>query len=166
MSRIPSSLPHLTPALCWVMGDLDAAVTSNVTESRRPRHPFYNLPAELVLNIVDYLPPESFINFAFANYPLLHNHGLAPALSRPRINYITQQTQLPAMFPLLRLPAEITLQVMSHLIPSDIMRFVVANYQDLARQGIAPALEEVTLRGLEEAVEGRLEPADDPTNPG
>ncbi|KAK3056038.1 hypothetical protein LTR09_003274 [Extremus antarcticus] len=127
------------------------------TPAPRPRHPFYELPAELVLSIVDYLPPESFINFAFANYPLLNSHGLAPALSRPRINYITNQTQLPALFPLLRLPAEITLQVMSHLNPSDIMRFVVANYQDLARQGIAPPLEEATIRGLEKALKGRLE---------
>lgn len=96
-------------------------------------HPFYSLPAELVLDIIDYLPPEGFINFVFANYPLLVSYGLAPALSQPRITYITTQTQLPALFPLLQTPAEINLQIMSHLRPLDTMRFVLANYQILAR---------------------------------
>lgn len=71
------------------------------------RHPFYTLPSELILDIVDYLPADAFINFAFANYPLLNSYGLAPALSRPRILYITTQTQIPALFPLLRMPPEI-----------------------------------------------------------
>ena len=123
-----------------------------------PQHPFYTLPAELILDIVDFLPPESFINFAFANYPLLHTHGLAPALSRPRVSYITTQTQLPALFPLLRMPAEITLHIMHHLKPLDIMRFVVANYQDLARQGIAPPLTAETVKQLRRAIKGRLAP--------
>ena len=117
-----------------------------------PQHPFYTLPAELILDIVDLLPPESFINFAFANYPLLHRNGLAPALSRPRVRYITTQTRLSSMFPLLRMPAEIMLHIMRHLKPIDIMRFVVANYQDLARQGIAPPLTPETVRQLRNAV--------------
>lgn len=55
------------------------------------------------------------------------------------------------MFPLLRLhvPAEITLQIMRYLSPGDMMRFVVANYQDLQRQGIAPALGVGVVRELE-----------------
>ena len=118
------------------------------------RHPFYLLPAELILDIIDLLPPESFINFAFANYPLLLNHNITPVLSRPRISYITTSTQLPRMFPLLRMPAEITLQILGYLGPGDVMRFVVANYQDLVRQGIAPELSEGVVRGLEEAVRG------------
>ena len=137
--------------------------SSSSTRHPRPRYVFYTLPVELVLYIVDFLPPESFINFAFASYPLLRARGIAPALTRARIDYITTQTQLPAMFPLLRLPAEITLQVMSHLSPSDTMRFVVANYQDLARQGIAPRLEEATVRALQNAVEGHLDPGRDRT---
>ncbi|KAK0269160.1 hypothetical protein LTR35_015069 [Friedmanniomyces endolithicus] len=116
------------------------------------QHPFYNLPSELILDIVDLLPPESFINFAFANYPLLHAYGLAPALSRPRVVYITTQTRIPALFPLLRLPPEIMLHVMRHLKPIDIMRFAVANYQDLARQGIAPPLSARTVGQLRHAV--------------
>ncbi|RMZ01160.1 hypothetical protein D0862_06460 [Hortaea werneckii] len=123
-----------------------------------PQHPFYSLPSELILDIVDLLPPESFINFAFANYPLLHSYGLAPALSRPRVVYITTQTQIPALFPLLNLPPEIMLHVMRNLKPIDIMRFTVANYQDLARQGIAPSLGEETVQQLRNAVRARLAP--------
>ncbi|KAL1584641.1 hypothetical protein WHR41_06949 [Cladosporium halotolerans] len=125
---------------------------------RRPQHPFYTLPPELILDIVDLLPPEAFINFAFANYPLLHATGLAPALSRIRIDYITNNTRIPALFPLFRMPAEIMLHIMRNLKPLDIMRFVLANYQDLARQGITPPLTEDTLRQLRNAVRSRLGP--------
>lgn len=122
----------------------------------RPQHPFYLLPAELILDIIDLLPPEAFINFAFANYPFLHASGLAPALSRVRIDYIQDNTRIPALFPLFRIPAEITLEIMHNLKPIDIMRFVLANYQDLARQGITPPLTEDTLRQLRNAVGLRL----------
>lgn len=134
-------------------------VTPTAPQNQTPQHPFYTLPAELILDIVDLLPPDSFINFAFANYPLLHTHGLAPALSRPRVSYITTQTQIPALFPLLRMPAEITLHIMRDLKPIDIMRFVVANYQDLARQGIAPPLTTETVKQLRRAIRGKLAPS-------
>ena len=140
------------------MVDSGIASGSLHTAGITPQHPFYTLPAELILDIVDLLGPEAFINFAFANYPLLHTHGLAPGLSRPRVSYITNQTQLPALFPLIRMPAEITLHVMRNLKPIDIMRFVVANYQDLARQGIAPELTAETVQQLRSAVRGRLAP--------
>ncbi|KAF2213164.1 hypothetical protein CERZMDRAFT_90581 [Cercospora zeae-maydis SCOH1-5] len=126
-----------------------------VTQSR-PRHPLYSLPSELILDIVDLLPPESFINFAFANYPLLHWYGVLPALSRTRVIYITTQTRIPALFPLLRIPAEIMLHILRNLRPIDIARFVVANYQDLARQGIAPPLTPETERELRNAVRLRM----------
>lgn len=103
-----------------------------------PRYPFYALPAELILDIVDLLPPDAFINFAFANYPLLHANGLAPAISKPRLARLLTGTRIMTLFPLLKMPAEITLQILAHLKPLDIMRFVLANYQDLVRQGIAP----------------------------
>lgn len=107
-----------------------------------------DLPTELLLSIIDLLPPEAFINFALANYSLLHLHGLAPALSAPRVRYITKLAPLDTALPLLRMPAEITLYIMGNLNPSDTMRFVVANYSDLARQGIAPALTPETVRWL------------------
>lgn len=129
---------------------------SQYSQHTGPHHPFYRLPAELILDIIDLLPPEAFINFAFANYPLLHAKGMAPALSRIRIEYIQERTRIPALFPLFRLPAEITLEIMHHLKPIDIMRFVLANYQDLARQGITPPLTEDTLRQLRNALRSRL----------
>lgn len=122
----------------------------------RPRYPFYGLPPELILEIVDLLPAESFINFAFANYPLLHWYGVLPALSRTRVIYITTQTRIPALFPLLRIPAEITLHIMRNLRPIDIIRFVVANYQDMERQGIAPPMTPEIERELRNAVRLRI----------
>ena len=141
--------------------DIDSNVGDNqglVQQQATPQHPFYRLPSELILDIVDLLPPEAFINFAFANYPLLHSYGLAPALSRPRVVYITTQTQIPALFPLLRLPPEIMLHVMRNLKPIDVMRFAVANYQDLTRQGIASPLSEQTIQQLRNAVRAGLAP--------
>nr|POF11423.1 hypothetical protein CFP56_44261 [Quercus suber] len=128
------------------------AATAPTASATAPLHPFYRLPSELILDIVDLLPPEAFINFAFANYPLLHAYGHAPALSPPRVVYITEQTTIPALFPLLRMPAEIMLHIMRNLKPMDTMRFVVANYQDLSRQGIAPPLTEVMVKQLRSAV--------------
>lgn len=136
----------------------DTPSATSSTSSNEPSHPFYSLPPELIFDIVDLLPAESFINFAFANYPLLHHNGLAPSLSRPRISYITNQTQISSLFPLIRLPAEIMLSVMHYLKPIDIMRFVVANYQDLARQGIAPPLTHETVLQLRNAVRAELGP--------
>lgn len=133
------------------------ALTQQAAQSR-PQHPFYSLPPELILDIIDLLPPEAFINFSFANYPLLHAHGLAPALSQPRISYITSRTGLPTLFRLIELPAEIMLHIMRNLKPIDIMRFVVANYQDLARRGIAPPLTEETIQQLRNAIRIGLAP--------
>lgn len=145
------------------MSDSNSTTSTDSSGSTFPhpqslQHPFYALPAELILDIVDLLPPEAFINFAFANYPFLKNHGLAPALSQPRVSYITNQTQIPALFPLIRMPAEITLHIMRNLKPIDIMRFVVANYQDLARQGIAPPLTVETVGELKSAIGASLAP--------
>jgi len=128
------------------------------TSQTRPQHQFYNLPPELFLDIIDLLPPEAFINFTFANYPFLHAYGLAPALSQPRIAYITSKTGLPALFRLIDLPAEIILHIMRKLKPLDVMRFVVANYQDLARRGIAPSLTDETVKQLRNAIRARLTP--------
>lgn len=146
---------HFTPSTVMdspkIAGGYPAKQHS-LPQAATPPHPFYSLPPELILDIVDLLPPESFINFVFANYPLLHANGLAPALSQSRVRYITTQTQIPNLFPLLKMPAEMMLQIISYLKPIDIMRFVVANYQVLERQGIAPLMADVTVRQLRKAV--------------
>lgn len=153
----PSSMTQTTPTPP-TDGPSIAPPPNGSTTSQPPRHPFYTLPAELIFDIIDLLPPDAFINFAFANYPFLHTHGLVPALSRPRVNYITNQTQISSMFPLLRLPAEILLHILHNLKPIDIMRFVVANYQDLSRQGIAPPLTAEMVKQLQGAVQSDWAP--------
>lgn len=105
--RVDAPSPSInTPAIDSSSSSI--ALMEAVQPQPQPQHPFYTLPSELILDIVDYLPADAFINLAFANYPLLNSYGLAPALSRPRIMYITTQTHLPALFPLLRMPPEIT----------------------------------------------------------
>jgi len=115
-------------------------------------HPFYNLPLELILDIIDLLAPDAFINFAFANYPLLLRRGLVPQLSSARVAALVSQTNINQHFQLLPFPAEITLQIISHLKPIDMMRFVLANYAELERQGIAPSLTTETLAQLQGSV--------------
>lgn len=117
-----------------------------------PPHPFYSLPPELILDIVDLLSPDAFINLAFANYPLLLTHGLAPALSSSTIAHLARQTRITTHLQLLPFPAEVTLQILSHLKPIDIMNYVVANYQRLATQGIAPTLTPETIQQLRRSV--------------
>lgn len=120
-----------------------------------PLHPFYTLPHELILDIIDLLPPDSFINFVFANYPLLRLHGLAPALSSARVSYLVRQTRIPTHFQLLPFPPELNLQVLRYFRPLDLMNFVMANYQHMAAQGIAPPLTAVTIQQLRRSVSSR-----------
>ena len=132
-----------------------SSTTSSTNSSIRPNHPFYSLPPELIFDIVDLLPVESFINFTFANYPLLRHNGLAPSLSQSRVGYITNQARIP-ICPLTRLPVETMLNVIGHLKPLDMMRFVFANYQDLARRDIAPPLTSETILQLQNAIGSEL----------
>jgi len=115
-------------------------------------HPFHTLPVELFLDIVDLLTPEAFINFVFADYPLLRSYGLAPALSSARVAHLIRQTRMPTLFQLLPFPAEITLKVLSHFRPIELMNFVMANYQHMALQGIAPTLTPETIQQLRRSV--------------
>lgn len=115
-------------------------------------HPFYSLPVELILDIIDLLAPDAFINFAFANYPLLLRRGLVPQLSSARVAALVSRTNINQHFQLLPFPPEITLQIISHLKPIDMMRFVLANYAELERQGIAPSLTAATLVQLQGSV--------------
>ncbi|KAK4968680.1 hypothetical protein LTR66_011811 [Elasticomyces elasticus] len=125
------------------------SIASSQLLPRSLRHPFFSLPIELVLMIVDMLPPLDFIKFAFANYPLLRHFGLAPALSPTTVRYLATRTEKLLLSPNLPLPAELMLEVLRNLRkPIDVMRFVVANYQDLVRHNIAPRLTPETLRPI------------------
>lgn len=118
-----------------------------VSYQREPVY-LYTLPLELFLLVVDNLDPETFINFAFASYPLLRQRGLVPAMSIRRLAHLLNQTSVPGMFRLLPLPTETILQIMKELKPKDLMRFVLANYQDLVARGLAPVLNEGTVNRL------------------
>lgn len=118
-------------------------------------HAFYTLPPELLLSIVDFLPPDAFVNFVFAIYPLLRSYGLAPALSSTRLGHLVRQTRIPIHFQLLPFPPEITLQVLTHVRPFDLVNFVMANYQHMTLLGIAPRLTPVTIHQLRRAVHPR-----------
>jgi len=110
--------------------------------------PFYTLPLELILDIIDLLAPDSFISFAFANYPLLLRMGLVPQLSSDRIAALIFDTNVVRRFQPLPIPVEIVMHIMSLLQPMDMMRFVLAKYAGLERQGIAPRLTPITLMHL------------------
>lgn len=122
--------------------------TSDGEVAAVPAHQFYSLPAELLLDIVELLPVKAFISFAFAFYPLLLSKGLAPSLSPHEVAYLAEQTEFACQSQLLLLPTELVLQVLGHLKPIDVMRMVVANYQDLARRGIAATLSAETTQRL------------------
>lgn len=114
---------------------------------------------ELVLDIVDLLPPDASVNFVFANYPLLCSYGLAPALSSTRLAYLARRArespsdaQTSVHFQLLPFPPEITLQVLAYVRPIDLMNFVMANYQHMVFLGIAPHLTPPTVQQLRRAV--------------
>lgn len=98
--------------------------------------------------IIDRLTPEEFINFAFANYPLLLHYGLAPAMSARQLAHLIDRSSLPSIFRLIPLPTELLLQTMRKLSPIDLMRFVMANYSDLVSRGLAPQLTDETIKAL------------------
>lgn len=120
-------------------------------------HPFYTLPTELIFEIIGLLPPDAFINFAFANYPLLLTYGLAPSLTPDRFSYLVRQTRITNHFQLLPFPSEVIMQILSRLRPIDLLNFVMANYQTMAARGIAPALTPETIQQLRRSITPRRE---------
>jgi len=88
-------------------------------------HLFYMLPAELLVHIIEMLPPEVFVNFALATYPLLLAHGLVPPLCATRIAGLKAGSL--RLLDSLPLPPELGLQILGLLEPIDIMRFAIAN---------------------------------------
>ncbi|KAK5157202.1 hypothetical protein LTR04_005485 [Oleoguttula sp. CCFEE 6159] len=167
VAETKSSLVMATPPYGLLSHSQYASLQSQPQLPSQPQHPLYSLPTELVLEIVDHLPHEDFIAFAFANYPLFLHFGLAPPLTRNATAHLINRslvhprnprtpligTSLARHSPVLPLPAELLLQVLRFLErPIDIMRFVVANYHDLALHGIAPPLDKKTRMVLRTAV--------------
>ncbi|KAF2858636.1 hypothetical protein K470DRAFT_272301 [Piedraia hortae CBS 480.64] len=119
-------------------------------------HPFWNLPLELIWDILDLLPPEAIVRFAFASYPMMIQRGLAPTLSRVRLLYLAPLAGLFMCLPFCRLPTELMLEVVKCLKPADLVCFTIANYRDLAGRGIAPPLTDMILQELKKTTEGHI----------
>ncbi|KAK6001527.1 hypothetical protein QM012_002858 [Aureobasidium pullulans] len=121
------------------------------------QHPrsFRGLPIELVLEVLSYLAPDAFISFGFANYHLLIRHSLAPLLSQrtmTRLRYQSAVVSRNRSTGPMPVPSEVYLQILRNLEPVDALNYAMANYLELARQGIAPPLSQDTLRRLNRAV--------------
>lgn len=138
--------------------DRHVSIASNYTDDDSLQYstssqilPIYSLPMELILDITDRLPLQSFINFAFAHYPLLCRYGLVPAMSVSQLSQLIRQSRLPSLFRLVPLPPELILQTLRFLSPRDTMNFVLANYKHMAVTGIAPPLTDATINSLRSA---------------
>lgn len=128
---------------------------------QQPPRSFRGLPTELILEILSYLAPDAFISFGFANYHLLIRHSLAPLLSQRTMTRLRQQAVVVSRNRSagpMPVPSEVYLQILRNLEPVDALNYVMANYLQLARQGIAPPLSQDTLRRLNRAVRRGLGP--------
>jgi hypothetical protein len=93
----------------------------------------HDIPAELLLSIIQYLDTCEYVSFALAVYPLLHRHGLVPPLTIDIYHRITRQRPPPRetayaeSLPPPRehrgwpFPLELTELIISYLEPADII---------------------------------------------
>ncbi|CAD0112737.1 unnamed protein product [Aureobasidium uvarum] len=120
-----------------------------------PPRSFRGLPTELVLEILSYLAPDALISFGFAYYHLLVRHSLASLLSPITMTRLFYQARIHlrsrSSGPM-SLPSEVNLQILRRLEPADALNYAMANYLELARQGIAPPLSQDTLCRLNRAI--------------
>lgn len=88
-----------------------------------------SLPLELLLQIINYLSPETSIDFALAHYPLLLFHHLVPALPLRTLRRLRLRRYASAAMPSIPgMPREMTLSTLRHLDLADRIPFVVALY--------------------------------------
>ena len=72
-------------------------------------------------------------------------------MSIQELSRLIRKSQCPSHFQLIPLPVELLLTMMRYLGPLDLMRFVLANYEDLVTHLIAPQLTEETVQVLQSA---------------
>jgi len=85
------------------------------------------LPLELLLQIIEYLPPIASIDFALAHYSLLLSHRLVPALSLQTLRRLKLRRRTITAVPIIPgLPEEISVTTMRHMSLADRIRFAVA----------------------------------------
>ncbi|KAF2800495.1 hypothetical protein K505DRAFT_228731 [Melanomma pulvis-pyrius CBS 109.77] len=94
-----------------------------------PKKNVHDLPAELLLSIIQYLKINDYVTFALAIYPVLRSHGLVPPLSVDIYNRITLQQPPPDGRIAIHwtLPAELTEEIMSYLEPADRIAFLFSH---------------------------------------
>ncbi|KAF2003029.1 hypothetical protein P154DRAFT_520383 [Amniculicola lignicola CBS 123094] len=90
---------------------------------------FDDLPAELFLDIIQYLHVSDYVSFALAIYPILQRHGLAPPLTEDIYRRIMDQRldEPPDVEAFLRLPIELMEEIMTYLQPTDRIAMLFAH---------------------------------------
>ena len=90
--------------------------------------PIYQLPAEIMLNILNRLELNDFPSLVPATWHLLRHHGIAPSILTPRLTSILEEAR-PGLFSSVEnatdcssneyLPLDLRRLVISHLAPRD-----------------------------------------------
>ncbi|KAF2443840.1 hypothetical protein P171DRAFT_45397 [Karstenula rhodostoma CBS 690.94] len=124
-----------------------------------PTPPFGGLPTELLLNIIELLSRDDYINFAMAIYPILRSYGLVPVLTSEIYQSLTQQApnmnsqrrdQRENSQGSLRLPIELNDEIMDYLKPEDRVAWIFS-HRELFRSYFE-GLSEETRKSLSESV--------------
>ncbi|KAL5376726.1 hypothetical protein DPSP01_010272 [Paraphaeosphaeria sporulosa] len=124
-----------------------------------PAPPFGGLPTELLLNIIELLSRDDYINFAMAIYPILRSYGLVPVLTPEIYQSLTQQApnmnsqrrdQRENSEGSLRLPIELNDEIMDYLNPEDRIAWIFS-HRELFRSYF-DGLSEETRKSLSESV--------------
>ena len=148
MSWTDPNIPGLNPP--WLFPGDSNAVTQSHSE-QEPSAPavipsraslFHLLPPELMRHIDSYLEPGAFINWAFSHWPLLQRNELAPTMTKAVFSSLNSR---PSTSHLLRLPAEIRLEIMIRLDRQEQLNYVLADYQSFVATNLAPRLDMGTL---------------------
>ena len=100
----------------------------------------HGLPAELIMQILDFLRPQDLLNFALVYYSLLWGHRIVPAISMKMIHDLLVEQQIPNTFKVCPLPNEIIEQLLGHLDKQDILHLMLAYYPTFRSQRYAPEL--------------------------
>ncbi|KAH7118019.1 hypothetical protein B0J11DRAFT_98603 [Dendryphion nanum] len=94
---------------------------------------FQDLPAELLLDIIQYMRPRQWLSLALTIYPVFRRHGLAPALTEQSYFRIVSSgasdvSKSRSISPLLgNLPLELLDEVTNYLEPADIIAVILAH---------------------------------------
>jgi hypothetical protein len=129
-----------------------------------PNGHFNSLPAELLLEIIQYLQINDYVQFALAIYATLQRHGLVPPLTLEIYTRVTNQSLVvsraygpehislspgergqPSGKTPVPLPTELNNQIMDHLEPADRIAWL---FSSTRMAGYFPDISEGTRRQL------------------